>query len=173
MDKLKLLEITAQKLATDKHFLCYYLTQSQILHGRSQADMVSLLHCSTEEYYKLALCQFPDPGHSDYTGRLFKIAAYSNVSFQVLDTLIKELKPAQKPDFMPALLHQFLSSIRIPGTLYRAGFSVFSLLFLALTLTAKVELNDTRFFTKSYSVYKDSVKSLCLPDNTGVSDPIF
>ena len=170
MDKLRLMRITAQKLAGDKKFLSYYLTQNADAQHKTETDMMTVLNCDPETYYKLALCQAPEPQKGDYTDRLLQIAGYTNLPLTVLDGLIKnvllEERKRQGSNKRQPIFLRWIST----GPFYRLGFSALSLVFLMLAFTARVDTHSRLFYSESYPAYKDSVNHMCLCDNTCVKD---
>ncbi len=186
MDKLKLLEITFQKLATNQSFIAYYLHQSALQQHKTQAEVMAALNCTPENYYKLALCQAPDPNRSDFTERVANIAGYAHIPVPALAKLIKNVAQPEtsvspgNPVF--AFIQKTLAAFNrvIPSgitkaapTFYRTALSACALLFLFMTVTARVDFNNSDFYSKNYSPYKDSVKHLCLQDNTRLQPVAF
>lgn len=177
MDKLALLERTYQKLVSDKGFMAYYLGTYARQRNMRTAELIQELRCEPEQFYKLALCQAPERGRGDFTARLANIAGYSGVSLLLLDALMREVT-SQHTGILPAFLQRWLRALpTLPAPVVlagsRVGISALCLLFFVGVYTAKVDPGIHNGYTRDFSFYKDSVKRLCLGDNTFVSDQSF
>src|SRR5687767_7663717 len=89
MDKIKLLEITFDKLSADKTFMAYYLEKIRSVESKSREEIRNSLNCSTENYYKLGLCKAPRVGAESFEERMLRIGRYSNSPAVDLIRMIK------------------------------------------------------------------------------------
>ena len=179
MSKLKLLEHTYTKLIADKSFVAYYLEQLAIKDNKSREEIIILLNCSTEGYFKLGLCQVPDVHAIDFDSRIKKIADYVNVSDIILSNIILfsvETKK-EKVAINNKLLNDFKNLISLPawflrwqGKIYQGAFSVIAIILLVISFTPqKPYVKSTQAFMSNYESYTDSRKYTQLPDNTFVN----
>ena len=90
-DKIRLFELTNNELADDREFMAFYLEKFQEIENISQQDLCSQLNCSSEEYYKLALCKAPEADSTEFISRLNNIGQYTGVSVFGLSSMIKRV----------------------------------------------------------------------------------
>lgn len=90
-DKVKLLEMANKKVAGDKEFIAYFLSNYiQIEHITDDVVMTSL-NCNAESYYKLGLCKAPSITDESYLDRLNNICTYIGISTLELNKIIKRV----------------------------------------------------------------------------------
>ncbi|MBA2612120.1 MAG: hypothetical protein H0U95_09120 [Bacteroidetes bacterium] len=179
MNKLKLFEHTYNKLAADKGFIAYYLDQMAINENKTPEEIMVLLDCTPESYYKLALCQAPVINSTDFITRIKKIAEYANVSDVILANIIAPATIIETTSVLPrkrSFLLQIKNIISLPQPLiqfpakiYQIGIStVIIILFIVSFTPKKTEIKNLQSFIADYSGYTDSIKYTQLSDNTYV-----
>ena len=88
-EKIKMLELAADKAATNTGFIAYLMKKYLEVENIPEQEILSTLHCSLEDYYKLNLCRVPDINANDFASRLNKISEYTNSSAIELNKIIK------------------------------------------------------------------------------------
>ena len=88
-EKIKMLELASDKAATDSGFIAYLMKKYLEFENISEQEVLSTLHCTMEDYYKLNLCRVPDINASDFVSRLNNISQYTNSSANELNKIIK------------------------------------------------------------------------------------
>jgi hypothetical protein len=176
MNKLKLLEHTFNKLTADKSFVAYYLEQLAITENKSQNEIIQLLNCSKENYFKLGLCKVPEINAADYVSRITIIARYATVSEVILSNIISPITTDVKPDKLIQAWKNFERLITLPnwfirsqGKIYKTAFSVCILLLLLVSYTPKDrETKNLQVFIGMHYSYTNTKKHIELQDNTYV-----
>lgn len=90
-DKIRLFELANNELADDREFMAFYLEKFQEIENISQQDICLQLNCSSEEYYKLALCKAPEADSSEFISRLNNIGQHTGISVFGLSSMIKRV----------------------------------------------------------------------------------
>ena len=195
MNKQKLVEITYTKLSSDKSFMAYYLEQFKLTERKTRENLLKLLHCSLEDYYKLGLCKAPDPLESNFSERILKISAYSNASFHALTDIIERvyvnenaplseestLIPKTKTDNFEEKIKQLTDIFPLPSwitnirlKIYQAALTTFLILTFVFNSNVKGQESNIRsFYEIGNANYKDSIRYISLRDNTFVKKPGF
>lgn len=88
-EKLEILEMAAKKVSSDGGFIAFIVMKYLEFEKISQKELVSILGCSEEDYYKLLLCRAPEVNASDFVKRLTNICQYTNASMIELNKIIK------------------------------------------------------------------------------------
>jgi hypothetical protein len=88
-DNIRLLEHAARKVEADSGFIAYLMKKYLEFENISEQEVLSTLHCTMEDYYKLNLCRVPDINASDFVSRLNNISQYTNSSAIELNKIIK------------------------------------------------------------------------------------
>jgi hypothetical protein len=88
-EKIKMLELASNKAANESGFIAYLMKKYLEIENMSEQEILSKLHCTAEDYYKLNLCRIPDINANDYVTRLSKICEYTNTSTLELNKIIK------------------------------------------------------------------------------------
>jgi hypothetical protein len=88
-EKIKMLELAANKASNDSGFIAFMIKKYLEFENISEKEILSLLQCSEEDYYKLNLCRVPDINAIDFVSRLNIICKYSNSSAIELNKIIK------------------------------------------------------------------------------------
>ncbi|MES2678591.1 MAG: hypothetical protein V4635_01845 [Bacteroidota bacterium] len=173
MDKLKLFEVTFNKLSDDPSYLAYYLKRLMILEHKTQEELIGLTGGSPEDYYKLALCKAPLPGEPDFAKRLKNIAAYTSTSEIILSNIItltagKAPVQTHTPGFMAETWAVFRKIV--PSWVYQPLLTALAVvLFVAPVFTHAHDAKNVQGYLGEFIHYTDSVKHLQLPDKTAVS----
>src|SRR5688572_11923767 len=95
-DKIKLLEAANKKVADNSEFIAYYLLKYSKIENFSQQDIISILKCSAEDYFKLGLCKAPKIDSSNFIDELNKVSDYTHVSTIELNNIIKRVATLEK-----------------------------------------------------------------------------
>ena len=95
-DKLKLLETANKKASQDNDFIAYYLRKYLEIEQLTVPQMIAILNCPMEDYYKLGLCRAPDVASTDFLQRLTSIGNYSHISVIELNKIIKRVNSIEK-----------------------------------------------------------------------------
>ncbi len=90
-DKLKILEITSRKISSDRDFMSFVLNKYIELEKKSEQDLIDVLKCSMEDYYKLSLCKVPNSTSIDFIDKLNNISEYTHASIIELNKIIKRV----------------------------------------------------------------------------------
>jgi|GEM_PF-1571210 len=90
-DKLKLLELANDKIASDSGFMAYVLVQYMSIEAKTREDIIQEISLDMEQYYKLGLCKVPLWGSEGYLDNLNKIAVYVGISSMALNGIIKRV----------------------------------------------------------------------------------
>ncbi|MCB0489876.1 MAG: hypothetical protein KDC99_15445 [Cyclobacteriaceae bacterium] len=88
-EKIKMLELASCKAAADSGFIAYLVNKYLEVENISEQEILSALHCSEEDYFKLKLCRVPDVNATDFVSRLNRISEYTNSSSVELNKIIK------------------------------------------------------------------------------------
>jgi hypothetical protein len=176
MNKLKLLEHTFNKLTADKSFVAYYLEQLAITENKSKDEIIQLLNCTEENYYKLGLCKAPEINAADYVSRITIIARYATVSEVILSNIVSPVTADVKPNKIIQIWENFERVITLPnwyirsqGKIYKTAFSVCILLLLLVSYTPQDrETKNLQVFISDHYSYTDTKKHVQLQDNTYV-----
>jgi hypothetical protein len=88
-EKIQMLELASNKASTDSGFIAYLMNKYLEVENISEQEVLSILRCSEEDYYKLKLCRVPDINSSDFVSRLNRISEYTNSSSMELNRIIK------------------------------------------------------------------------------------
>lgn len=176
MNKFKLLEHTFNKLTADRSFVAYYLEQLAINENKSQNEIIQLLNCSEENYYKLGLCKVPEINAADYISRITKIARYAAVSEDILSNIISPITTDVKPNKLIQAWKDFERLITLPnwymqlqGKIYKTAFSFCILLLLIVSYTPQdCETKNLQVFISKHYGYTNTKKQIQLQDNTYV-----
>jgi hypothetical protein len=173
MDKLKLFEVTFNKLSDDPMYLAYYLKRLMILENKTQEELINLVGCTVEDYFKLALCKAPQPGEPDFNKRIKNIAAYTNTSEIVLGNILAPLSQREAlHKRTPGLMAETWAVFKkiVPSWIYQPLVTALAVvLFVAPAFTQASDTKNLQVYLGDYVQYTDSVKHLLLPDNTAVS----
>src|SRR5436190_11765814 len=95
-DNLRIITHMARKLESDHNFIAYAMKKYGEVEKISEGEICSLLSCSLEDYYKLALCRVPDVNADDFVARLNKISQYGNASIAELNRIIKRVTSIER-----------------------------------------------------------------------------
>ena len=175
MNKLKLLEITFNKLSDDSTYMAHYLKKASLLENKSQAEMQKLLNCPEEDYYKLGMCQAPSLQSPDFKLRIKKIASYVNTSEVILANIIdySGAKSMQLPEqqISQSFLSQVFSELKrlfpVPAWIYQPLLTTLMiLLFIMPAFSKGNEAKNLQLFISDYVHYIDSVKYIQQNDKT-------
>jgi len=90
-NKKKLLELASKKASDDSNFMAFFLKKYMEFEKVTEQDMQLNLKCSSENYYKLALCKIPNANTNDFIDRLNRISNYANASVFELNKIIKRV----------------------------------------------------------------------------------
>ncbi|MEO6302644.1 MAG: hypothetical protein ABIP51_05690 [Bacteroidia bacterium] len=178
MNKLGLFENTFNKLSGDRAFMAFYLNEVALKENRTQEDMIALLNCSLEDYYKLGLCKAPEI-NEDLNKRIQKIAEYTNTSSLILTNIIKYCTIEQISEsntknsiFWNNLKKMFTLPdwiIHSQTRIYQAGLSFCIVVLAIFTYTSqKNETKNSQLYATDYFNYTDSIKYTHVQDNTYV-----
>lgn len=175
MDKIKLFEITFKKISADRSYIAYYMHRLMVEEGKTQIEMMALLNCSADNYYKLALCQVPEIGSENFVVGIEKIAAYSNISnniiLNILDhTFSKSIsKIPKRLTLFEESLDVFKKTFSAPKWIYQP---IITLVILLLMIMPGFSRNHETKILKAYigdfNQYVDSMKYAQYQDNTFV-----
>lgn len=88
-EKINLLGMAVKKASLDRRFVAFLIKKYTEYENISQENMLSQLHCSEENYYKLCLCAAPNVEAADFLPRLNNISEYAHVSAIELNRIIK------------------------------------------------------------------------------------
>ena len=88
-EKIKMLELAATKASNDSGFVAFVIKRYLEFENISEQEILSILQCSEENYYKLSLCRVPDINAIDFVSRLNIICKYTNSSAIELNKIIK------------------------------------------------------------------------------------
>ncbi len=91
----QLLAFAAQKVAAREEYMAYSLTQYQQQESLTENELADLIGCSSEAYYRLALCRAPDPQVPDFEQRVQRIASYVDASPVSLAQVIQHVAITQ------------------------------------------------------------------------------
>lgn len=94
--KLKLLKTANKNIETDSGFFAHYLGKYSEIENVSETDIISMLNCTTENYYKLGLCKAPPVNSKDFVQRLNNISDYTGISVLTLNKIIKRVHSVLK-----------------------------------------------------------------------------
>lgn len=111
-DRIKLLEHAARKVEVDSGFIAYLMKKYLEVENISEQEILSTLHCSVENYYKLNLCRIPDINASDFVSRLNKISEYTNSSAIELNKIIKRANSILRLSGSDVEQHNYLMAAR-------------------------------------------------------------
>lgn len=198
MDKIKLLEITFDKLSADKTFMAYYLEKIRSVESKSREEIRNSLNCSTEDYYKLGLCKAPEAGAESFEERMLRISRYSNSPAGNLIRMIKTVHTLDSEEQeaiggvwlgfknrigkIRAKIEHLVSSegalplpdwfINTSVRLGQAGLSTFVILVFIFNFTTLGKGQSVRDFYNGNAYYNDSIRGMTLRDNTFVA-PLY
>jgi hypothetical protein len=88
-DKLKLLEYAAKKVVSENAFMGFLFNRFMETEHVGENDLITLLNCSLEDYYKLCLCKAPDTTAGNYIEKVRELSEYANVQVFELNKIIK------------------------------------------------------------------------------------
>lgn len=91
-NKLKLLEVAVKKMSKDKNFMSFILDRYMELENITKDDLISKLHCSLHDFYKLALCKVPYTREKDFKERIKDISEYCSMLDFELSEIIKRVE---------------------------------------------------------------------------------
>ncbi len=111
-EKIKMLELASDKAAADSGFIAYMIKKYLEFENISEQEVLSTLHCSEEDYYKLNLCRVPDINASDFVSRLNKISQYTNSSAIELNKIIKRANSILRLSGSDVEQHNYLMAAR-------------------------------------------------------------
>ncbi len=171
MNKLKLFEITFNKLSDDEGYFAYYLKRRMIVQGQSQDALQAMLRCNEEDYYKLALCRVPVLSEPDFQERLQKIAAYTNTDLQALGSLTGVTTATNTGIPQPGLISASWAIFKraVPAWIYQPMVTALLLvIFLIPAFSQAHHSKNTQAYIEAYISYTDSTRHLLLRDNTSV-----
>lgn len=181
MNKLKLFENTYNKLVQDTAFIAYYLEQLIVRENKTKEEVCVLLNCSTEDFYKLALCKAPEINAVDFKQRILKIAGYTNTSAIVISNIIGlstkiEKEEAQQPSVLQKIINDIKHLFPVPQWLVKSRSVIYDtfvtacaiILFVFIFSPQKEDAKAIQVFMDDYYKYTDSVKYSQLQDNTFV-----
>jgi hypothetical protein len=94
--KLNLFKNAITRVENDHEFMANTLKQYCEFEKISESELISILDCSLEDYYKLALCKSPDITESDFKSRLAIISEYVNIDTSRLTKVIKHVHTIQR-----------------------------------------------------------------------------
>ena len=94
--KIKLLAMGARKASLEKDFMSFVLNKYLEIEKIPETELISLLGCSKEDFYKLALCKAPDIAGKDFIERVRTISEYSRVPILELNKIIKRVDAISK-----------------------------------------------------------------------------
>jgi hypothetical protein len=181
MNKLKLFENTYNKLVLDKAFMAYYLEQLIVRENKTKEEVLVLLNCRPENFYKLALCKAPEINAIDFKQRILKIAEYTNTSALIISNIIELSSEIKKEEVQrTSVLQKIITDIRqlfpVPQWFIKAKPSIYNtfatacaiILFVFIFSPQKEDAKTIQVFMDDYYNYTDSVKYSQLRDNTFV-----
>jgi succinate dehydrogenase flavin-adding protein (antitoxin of CptAB toxin-antitoxin module) len=181
MNKLKLFENTYGKLASDKSFMAYYLEQLIIRENKTKEDLITLLNCSAEDFYKLALCKAPEKNAANLKLRLIKIAEYTNTSALILSNILDPTLQTNNAAIKSAtVIGKIIDDIKqlfpLPKWLLTARPFVYNafatactiILFVFIFNPTQQKTKNVQVFMGDYFTYTDSIKYIQQQDNTSV-----
>jgi hypothetical protein len=111
-DKLRLLEHAARKVESDSGFIAYLMKKYLEAENISEQEILLMLECSVEDYYKLSLCRVPDINASDFVIRLNKISQYTNTSSIGLNRILKRANSVLRLSGSDVEQHNYLIAAR-------------------------------------------------------------
>jgi hypothetical protein len=111
-DKIRLLENAARKVEADSSFIAYLMKNYLAVENISEQEILSMLHCSVEDYYKLNLCRVPDINANDFVTRLNNISQYTNSSAIELNKIIKRANSILRLSGSDVEQHNYLMAAR-------------------------------------------------------------
>jgi hypothetical protein len=110
-EKIELLRMGARKIASEKDFMSFVLNRYQEMEQISETELIAVLNCSLENFYRLALCKAPDATANDFVQRLEKISEYSQTPKEELNRIIKRVDTLSKLQ-MAEFQHSVLMAAR-------------------------------------------------------------
>lgn len=195
-DKLKLLEMTFNKVASDPAFLAWHLHRFSQLENRPFEQVQLYLHCAPENFYRLGLSKVPEMASANYASRMLKISDYSGVSIHKLNYVLFQvrqvesiLNKVERKTLEASVFSNWLQSEnkilktglnayasfenslrtvynRIPVKVYRGGFALLAIVLAIFISTSKVD--EKNFYASAQKNYKENNRYLALQDNTQV-----
>lgn len=90
-EEINALEIAVKKASRDSGFMAYVLQKYLEVEKISEKEMLTMLNCSFEDYYKLNLCRVPYVTANDFIVRLNNISQYAHISSIELNKIIKRV----------------------------------------------------------------------------------
>jgi len=85
----------ARKAAMRAQYMASILAAYRQMEQVGDAELMDLLHCEADDYYRLALCHVPNLQAGTFAERVRHIAGFANVSVTALASIIKRVKIAQ------------------------------------------------------------------------------
>lgn len=195
-DKLKLFELTFNKVANDPAFFAWHLQQFSQIENKIPAHLQEYLQCTPENFYKLGLSKVPASDSADYHARLVKIAEYSTISvhkinhilFQVqqLEKIIESVERKTLEDLVfngwresenkvvragISGFTTFENSLHaainyIPSKIYKTGLALVAIFLTIFISSSKVD--EKNFYASIQKNHKENSRHLALQDNTQV-----
>ena len=111
-EKIKMLELASNKAANDSGFIAYLMKKYLEVENISEQEILSTLHCTVEDYYKLNLCRVPDINANDFVTRLNNISQYTNSSAFELNKIIKRANSILRLSGSDVEQHNYLMAAR-------------------------------------------------------------
>ncbi len=94
--KLNFLKSAIARVEDNHEFMAYTLKMYREFEKISEQELLKVLDCSLDRYYKLALCKSPDVTESDFKPRLAIISEYVNIDMSKLTKVIKHVNTIMK-----------------------------------------------------------------------------
>lgn len=111
-DNIKLLKHAARKVEADSGFIAFLMKKYLEFENISEEEVLSTLHCTAEDYYKLNLCRVPDINANDFASRLNNISQYTNSSAIELNKIIKRANSILRLSGGDVEQHNYLMAAR-------------------------------------------------------------
>jgi len=111
-EKIKMLELASNKASNDSGFIAYLIKKYLEVENISEQEIISILHCTEENYYKLNLCRVPDVNANDFVSRLNRISEYTNSSAVELNNIIKRANAILRLSGSNVEQHNYLMAAR-------------------------------------------------------------
>jgi len=94
--KLNFFKSAITRVENDHEFMAYTLKKYREFEKISESELIDILDCSMDSYYKLALCKTPGVSESDFKSRLAIISEYVAIDISKLTKVIKHVHTVLK-----------------------------------------------------------------------------
>lgn len=94
--KLNFFKSAITSVEDNPDFMANTLKMYCEFEGISEAELIDILDCSEDSYYKLALCRTPGVSESDFKSRIAIISEYVMIDISKLTKVIKHVHTVLK-----------------------------------------------------------------------------